>query len=156
MAIPWRSSGEDSVLSMPWARGTKILHAACKAAKKKKIKYNFTKHLQNKMQVKLEFVFSHIFVVHKIVKKLVNHICLHVTPHSDLEKSQTELPEFSHLLGPGRQRRRRGMDYPSVLLCPLPCACVLFTCKLSYQTIARTQRNRSSGPVGRRSVRQIG
>ena len=52
----------------------------------KNIKYSVTKSLLNKMQLKLEFIFSYIFVVHIIIKNSVNHwfVCFQVTPHSDL------------------------------------------------------------------------
>ena len=75
--LPGKSHGRRSLVGYsPWG---------CKESDMTE-RLHFTKTLLNKMQLKLEFIFSHIFVVHIIIKNYVNHwiICFQVTPHSDL------------------------------------------------------------------------
>ena len=132
--ITWQSSGENSVFSLPQAGNWSPNHTwgqkqTNNSNKKptKNIKCNVTKSLLNKTQLKLEFIFSHIFVVHIIIKILVNHWVVMFPSYSTFRSIKVTLSGLNSLICWIQEDRDREGNGP---LCSSPVS-PAFACALS-------------------------
>lgn len=116
-----------------------------------------------KIKLTLELVFSHIYIVHRIIKNLVNHwldcmssrdLTCRSGRATDYVASVFSSAKFVWLRG-GRDREVQ-ITNTAVLLCTLLCAYVLEYARSATKLRAARQRKKSTRPLGRRVVCQVG